>query len=261
MNALYKFYNYWSLVNTQAKLSLKAEASRLYLSYLWWLIEPVLFVLVFYFVFEMLLGYGREDYLLFLMCGKIPFLWFSKSVTSASNSIVQNRGLIGQVDISKAVFPYISVQESLYKQLVVFIVLLLIVISYGYPLTWNWVWLIPVISVQYLLILLCSLMGALLVSYIQDFRLIIALAITFLMFSSGIFWDVNTVSPSIKTYVLIFNPLAYLIDAYRQVLMYQSVYSLNHMAGLAGSLLFLIVCMHLIFSKLSRKIAGQVLSV
>ena len=151
-----KLLSLFSLVNTQAKLSLKSEASRFVLSYLWWVIEPLLFVVVFYVVFEVLLNRGRADFLVFLMCGKIPFLWFSKSVTSASNSITQNRGLINQVDIPKALFPYASVQESLYKQWVVFLVLFSIVILNGFPPDPIWFWLLPVILVQYGLILVCS---------------------------------------------------------------------------------------------------------
>lgn len=106
---------FFSLVNTQAKMNLKAEASRFILSYLWWIVEPLLFVAVFYLVFDVLLKSGRGDFMLFLVCGKIPFLWFSKSVTAASNSIVQNQGLLHQVDMPKSLFPYVAVQEALYS--------------------------------------------------------------------------------------------------------------------------------------------------
>lgn len=43
---------FFELVDIQARMSLKAEASKLYLSYLWWILEPILYVLVFYFVFD-----------------------------------------------------------------------------------------------------------------------------------------------------------------------------------------------------------------
>ena len=43
------------LVDTLARLHLKGEASRYLLGYLWWLLEPMLYVAVFYIVFEKLL--------------------------------------------------------------------------------------------------------------------------------------------------------------------------------------------------------------
>src|SRR5690606_35730464 len=89
-----KILDFFILVDTKAKMSLKAETSKLYLSFLWWILEPILFVLVFYFVFSALLGNRQENFLLFLMCAKIPYMWFSKSVTSASGSIVGNSGII-----------------------------------------------------------------------------------------------------------------------------------------------------------------------
>lgn len=248
-------------MNVQAKMSLKAEASRLYLSYFWWILEPLLFVLVFYFVFEVMLNLGRENFLLFLVCGKIPFLWFNKSVISASNSIVQNKGLIAQVDIPKALFPYISIQESLYKQWVVFLVMFGVVVAYGYLPELNWLWLIPLMAVQYGLIILCSLLGAFMVSFIGDFRMLIAMGMMALMFVSGIFWDINTIpDPQIREWVLTYNPLAFLIDGYRQVLMEQSIYSLEHLGWLASIVLAGVVLMHLLLHKTSRMIAAKALN-
>jgi len=254
-------YHFFSLVNTQARMGLKAEASRFILSYLWWVIEPLLFVLVFYFVFEVLLKTGREDFLLFLFCGKIPFLWFSKSVTAASNSIVQNRGLINQIDMSKALFPYVSVHEALYKQWVVFLVLFGMVLFKGYYPTFNWLWLLPLILVQYGLILVCSMIGALCVSFVGDFRMLINMGMMFLMFSSGVFWDINRISSNqMRDLILTWNPVAFLIDAYRQVLMYEGIYDVSRLFGLAGVVCVSLVIMHLVLHKNSKLIAEKVVN-
>jgi len=253
--------HFFSLVNTQARMALKAEASKFILSYLWWVIEPLLFVLIFYLVFEVFLDRGRDDFLLFLVCGKIPYLWFSKSVTSASISIVQNRGLINQVEMPKALFPYASVQEAMYKQWVVFLVLFGVVTFYGFRPELNWFWLVPVVVVQYALILACSLLGALCVSFFGDFRMVINMGMLFLMFSSGIFWDVNDIAdPATRDLLLTCNPLAFLIDAYRQVLMGRTVYDLEHMAILAGVIGFVLIVMHVVLHKMSRIIAARVVN-
>jgi len=114
---------FWMLADEMARMSLKADASRLYLGYLWWVLEPLLYVGVFYVVFEVLLENRRADFLSFLMCGKLTFVRFSKSVVHASRNIVPAKGLIGKIDLPKALFPMASVQESLYKQLAVFALL------------------------------------------------------------------------------------------------------------------------------------------
>jgi len=254
-------FRFFSLVDTQARMTLKAEASRFILSYLWWVIEPILFVITFYLVFDILLESGRVDFLLFLVCGKIPYLWFSKSVTSASNSIILNKGLINQIDLPKSLFPYVSVHEALYKQWVVFLVLFAVVIFYGYWPELNWFWLLPVMLVQYGLILVCSLLGALCVSFVGDFRLIINMGMLFLMFASGIFWDVNAIAdPVTRDLVLTCNPLAFLIDAYRKVLMGRSLYDLEHMALLGVVVLISLFVMHYVMHKTSKIIAAKVIN-
>lgn len=256
-----RLFHFFSLVDLQARMRLKAEASRLYLSYLWWVIEPLLFISVFYLVWEVLLPSGRENFIFFLVCGKIPFLWFSKSVQSASVSIVQNRGLIHQIDIPKSLFPYVAIQEALYKQWVVFLLLFSITIFYGNLPEWNWLWLLPLMCVQYGLIVLCSLIGAFLVSFVLDFRMLIGLGMMLLMFVSGVFWDVNSISNSnMRELVLNYNPIAFLIDAYRQILMEQRMYDLDHLIRLGGAVLLGLILIHIIFHKCSKVLAERVIN-
>jgi len=102
-------------------------------------------------------------------------MWFSKSAQEASNSIVHNIGLIGQIDMPKSLFPYVAIHEALYKQWVVFLVLFAFVVANGHSPEINWLWLIPVMIVQYGLITLCSLIGALSVCYFRDMRMLISM--------------------------------------------------------------------------------------
>jgi lipopolysaccharide transport system permease protein len=117
------FLQYLTLIDTQARMGLKADASKNFLGYFWWILEPLLYVGVFYVVFNIILDSRRADFLGFLMVGKLAFIWFSKTVNQASNSIVSNRGLIGKIDAPKTLFPMAVVQESIYRQLAVFVLL------------------------------------------------------------------------------------------------------------------------------------------
>lgn len=211
-------------------MALRAEASRFFLGYIWWVLEPLLYVGVFYVVFNVILDSRRADFLAFLMCGKLAFIWFSKSVSQASGSIIASQGLIGKVNVPKTLFPMALVQQGVYKQAAVFLLLFAMLIADGYSVTLGWLWLIPVVAVNYLLIVACSFIGAYLVCLMRDFSLVINLAMTFLLFTSGIFWDVRDLGDPAKTdLILALNPLAFMLDAYRQVLMYQSVPDFFHL--------------------------------
>lgn len=203
-----------------ARFALVADARRYFLGYLWWVLEPLLYVAVFYFVFGQLLGTRQPDYLTFLIVGKLAFIWFSKSLNQASNSIILNRGLIAQRNLPKALFPLAVVHEGLYKQIAVFILMLSMVLLDGYGVNQVWLWLLPVILAQYLLITACALAAALIVCVQRDFVMVINLGVVFMLFVSGVFWDIDAISdPWLADLLLIANPLAFLLEAYRQILM------------------------------------------
>jgi len=228
-------------------MALQAGASRYHLGFLWWILEPLLWVAVFYVVFEIILKSERADFLVFLMCGKLAFIWFSKAVTQASNSIVANRGLIAKVDIPKSLFPMAVVQESLYRQFVVFALLFCSLWVAGYGVSMAWFWLVPLLLVNYLMIVACALVGACLVCVIRDFSMVIPLGMTFLLFTSGIFWDVRDLAnPELTSLVLAVNPVAFILDAYRQILMYQSAPDALHLILIGfGSMLIAVFMFHL----------------
>jgi lipopolysaccharide transport system permease protein len=239
---------------------MKAEASKLYLSHLWWVIEPLLFVYAFYFVFRILLQNQQEDFLLFLLCAKIPYMWFSKSVTNASGSIIANGGIISQLDISKAIFPYSSIQLSLYKEIPVFVVLVCIAISYGYFPDLQWLWLLPLFVLEYVLIVAFGMLTAFTVCYVNDARMIISMGMLFLMFASGIFFDISIIAEPMRTYLLVLNPVAFLCDGFRTILMNKGMYSLQHLSYLMVLSLALLVVVHVVYLRLSKAIAARVVS-
>ena len=203
-----------------ARLSLKADAQRYFFGYLWWILEPLLWVGVFYLVFEVLLGTGRADFLVFLAVGKLTFIWFSKSVSQSANSLLGSRGLIGKMDAPKWLFPLAICHEGLYKQVAVFALLIVMLLYKGYAPSAAWLWLVPLAITQYLLIVGCGMLAALLVCVRQDFQLLVQLGMVFLLFMLGIFWDIDSIgNAALRESLLLVNPMASLIDMYRSVLM------------------------------------------
>lgn len=247
---------FWVLVDEMARMSLKADASRFCFGYLWWILEPLLYVGVFYVVFNVLLGSKKEDFLVFLMCGKLTFVWFSKSVVHASRTIVSSKGLIGNIDLPKTLFPLVAIQEGLYRQAAVFALLFAFLVYSGYPVTSNWLWLGPVLLVNYVVIVAASLAGAFLVCLVFDFTVIIALTMIFLLFTSGIFWDVRALpDPQMTEWVLALNPLAFIVDAYRQVLMVGARPDVGHLGTIGGLALLSIASLRALYTRTSQFLA------
>lgn len=258
------FAQYYRLMDIQARMQLRADASKLALGYLWWFLEPLLWVGVFYVVFNLILESDRRqglDFLLFLSCGKFAFLWFSKTVIQASNSIIVNTSLVGKINVPKTLFPMAAVQESLYRQGAVYALLVVIVVGCGYPVTAHWLWLLPLSLVYYLLIVACSFIGAYLVCLVRDFGKFIPLGMTFLLFTSGIFWDVRAIQDVDKAALILqVNPLAFMVDAHRQAMLYQSGPDLAHLLAIGAGSAVVAVVMAWLMQRQSQFLALRVLS-
>ena len=85
-----------SIVWEKSKLNLKSEAAINYLSYTWWIIEPVIHMLCYYLVFELLLNRGGPGFVYFLLTGLVPWLWFAKTINQGSNSLIGGSNLMGK---------------------------------------------------------------------------------------------------------------------------------------------------------------------
>jgi lipopolysaccharide transport system permease protein len=255
---------YYRLIDMQARMLLKADASKFKLGYLWWFLEPLLWVAVFYLVFNVILnseGRSGSEFLLFLACGKFAFIWFSKTVTQASNAIIANKSLISKINVPKSMFPMASVQESIYRQASVYLCLFVMLIAFGSPASVNWLWLLPVLFVNYLFIVASSLVCSYLVCLVRDFSRVIPLGMMFLLFTSGIFWDVHDIgSPEKTELILMLNPLAFLLDANMQILLYNNAPDMVHLFYISlGSIVSILIMLGLMRKK-SQFLALKVLT-
>ena len=138
----------FDLIWTKSRLNLKSEANQNYLRYVWWLLDPLLYMTVFYVVFGLLLQRGGEDYLVYLLTGLVPFQWFAKTTQLASGSILGGRGLMNQVNIPPIFFPLVMVTQTAGKQMMIFGMLIVFLLSYGIEPSFCWLGLIPVLLVQ-----------------------------------------------------------------------------------------------------------------
>ena len=242
-------------------MRIKGEARQYFLGYLWWLLEPMLYVAVFYFVFFTLLNSRQPDFLQFLMVGKLTFIWFSKSINQAANCIEINKGLVAQLRIPQALFPIATVIEGAYRQSVVFGFLLVFLLLSDYPLTPAWIWLMPVMLLNVILITGCAMAAALLVCWQRDFRLLIQLGTVFMLFVSGIFWDINTIqNTELVTWLMRLNPMAALIDAYRQILLHGLAPDAHMMLWAMSEAVLLLTAMALCFQRFQFWMARRVIS-
>jgi len=205
-----------ALIWTKAIFNLRSEVHRNYLSYGWWVLEPVLHMGVYYLVFGILLSRGGENYPAFLLTGLVPWMWFLKSVASSSNSIISGQNLMIQVGIPSIFFPLVNLLQATLKQIPVFIILLGFLILQGFTPGLHWWALIPVFIVQALVTITIATTVAAIIPFVRDLSNLVPTGLTFLMFLSGIFYDYHMIPPYWQE-VFLLNPMAFLLKCYREI--------------------------------------------
>lgn len=233
------------LYKTYAEL--KSEAQRTYVGLLWWVLEPVLFMAIFYFVFAVLFQRGGEHFVPFLLIGLVVWHWFQATVAQCSTIIVVNRPLIQQVFVPKSVFPAVVLLTNTIKFVIVFLLLVGFLIIYGYTPVWAWLQSIAVLAATLMLIAAISYLAAAVTPMIPDLRILIENAMRGLMFLSGIFYDIDAMDEPFRSWLYL-NPLAAIISELRGVLMHDELLDWWTLLPVAAASLVLLLAGMLIIS-------------
>jgi lipopolysaccharide transport system permease protein len=208
------------LILYKSYADLRAEAERSYLGFIWWLLEPVLYLGAFYVLFVLILQRSSgPDFVPFFLCGSVVWKWFDSAIRGGSHAISANNGLFQQVYVPKYVFPLISVIGSTARFVPVFLVFVLFLLVYGVSIKVTWLAAPVVMFTEFCLLTALAMMVGAVTPFLPDLRVIIENGMMLLFFLSGVFFDINTVaSERVRSYLFL-NPMAVVIDEYRNLLL------------------------------------------
>jgi lipopolysaccharide transport system permease protein len=201
-----------------AYAELKAESARSYLGFLWWLLEPAMFMAVFYVVFGLVLNNGGPDYIPFLLIGLTFWQWFKSCVSHGGHAIWLNIPLMRQVKLPVLLFPLSAVLSDTVKFLFIFVVLLLILWVSGYGPWWGYLALPLVFGVELLLAAAFALIAAAIVPFVPDVRFVIENALMALMFVSGVVFAFDGLPDPYRSWMAL-NPMVGILESARDILM------------------------------------------
>lgn len=205
------------VIRYQVLAELRAEMDRAYFGLIWWVAEPILYMAVFYVVFSLLFDRGGPDFVPFLLCGLVAWRWFDASIRTGANSILLNGSLMNQVYLPKLIFPLVTVLANTIKFIIILVLLLAFLMLYGLEPSASWVALPVLIAVQFMVVAVGASFLALLVPFFPDLNILINNAMTLLLFVSGVFFSIKDLPSNAQT-IFYLNPMAVLIEAYREVL-------------------------------------------
>lgn len=232
---------------------LKAEHRNSYLGYFWWLLDPLLSAVVYYFLVAIVLGHGGELYGLYLIIGLIAWRWTSSVVNNSSRAILSYRSIINQVYLPKAIFPMARTISQLVHFLFGLVVIAIVLVLYRMIPGIQLIYIPLIISIQTLMMLSISLLIAYSCVFVRDIDNIISHFIRIWFYATPIIWEGDRL-PEGYRWVTEINPMAVIMQAYRDVLMYHT--HPNLLSLLIIGLVSLLLCLALLmfYSKNEHKI-------
>lgn len=220
--------NYKEILLYGVYSDLRTEVARRFLGFLWWVIDPVLYMAAFYVVFALALRQGGEDYAPFLLIGMVVWKWFDSTARQASVSIVGNAGLIQQIYIPKSLLVLIQIFSNAFKFAIVLGLLLVFLLAIGKRPSLHWLALLPVILTQLYLVTAVGLLLAGIIPLAQDFKQVVDNLLMVMMFLSGIFFTAERMPDSLR-FAFELNPMVVLIQAFRSILLHNQWPDFSHL--------------------------------
>ena len=201
-----------------AYAELKSESSRSYLGFIWWMLEPAMFMAVFYLVFGLMMNSGGPDYVPFLLIGLTCWQWLKSCISHGSHAIWLNIPLMRQVRLPILLFPLTAVLSDTVKFAFILVVLMVILWVSGYGPWWGYLALPLVFGVELLLACACALIAAAVVPFVPDIRFVIENALMAMMFVSGVVFSLTSLPEPYQTWMS-YNPVVGILEAARDILM------------------------------------------
>ena len=191
---------------------------------IWQLITPLLNAAIYFVIFGILLGTskGIENFTAFLVTGVFVFNFMQVTVTAASASIPKNDRLIKAMHFPKMVLPLATVVQQIQQYAVSLVVLLVIVVVTGEPVTLMWITLPLVLAMQILFTTGFALILARWGARSSDINQLLPFFTRTWRYVSGVFFSITVFTasmPNAVETVLLLNPGAVYIDLVRDSLM------------------------------------------
>jgi ABC-2 type transport system permease protein len=212
---------YRELLANFTRKELKVKYKNSALGFVWSLLNPALYLVVFYVVFQYILQVKIPFFAIFLLAGLLPWNLFSAGLGGATGSIVSNAGLVGKVWFPREILPLASIGAALVHFFLQLIVLFAALLVFRYQPGWGYLWL--VIPALFTLLVFAAALGIALSAvnvYLRDTSHLLELVLLAWFWMTPIVYYYEQVASRINAAIPLFllNPVTPVVIAFQRAI-------------------------------------------
>jgi lipopolysaccharide transport system permease protein len=209
---------YWrDLLRELVARDIKVRYKGSVLGVAWSLVNPLLQMMVFYFLFRLVLRFNIPRYSSFVLSGVLAWGWFQSSLSQAAGVITASRDLVKRPGFRPAILPVTTVTTYFIDFSLSLPILILFLILEGGSFHPTMFALPLVIMCQFMLTLGLAYWISMANVFFRDTQQLLGVALRLLFYLSPIFYDAKVIPAPYMTWYRL-NPMVHLLEAYRAVL-------------------------------------------
>lgn len=251
-----EIYKYRELLKTNIKKEIRGKYKGSWLGVLWTFLNPLLMLVVYSFVFPYILRVDVENYTMFMMIALVPWTFFTTAIQTGCGCVVANGNILKKVYFPREIVPMSVVISALINFLITCIIMFLFIIFTGLGFSKYLLFFPVIVLIETIIILGFTFLLSAITVFVRDVDHFVSIFLMLAFYITPIVYTPDLLPAKFK-WVLKANPMASIINSFREILYYKTLPDLSTLAYLAtGGILFAVVT-YLLFKKLEKKFVEE----
>lgn len=250
-------FEYRELIKNLVISDLKIKYANSILGFAWSMLNPLMMMIILYFVFSNVFKNNQDNFVLYLLIGILSWRFFSLVTVSALKSIVMNPSMVKKIYVPREALTLSAVLSGLISSFLEFTVLLPLLIFFGVGVSMAIVF-FPVIHIVYFMMIYgLALILASLYVYFRDLNQIWEVIIQLGFYLSPIVYPLSLVPDRFLGFYLL-NPITRVIIMYRDIFFKGVIPDLFDFLVILAFGAALMAAGTMVFRRLSRRFAEEI---
>ncbi|MEG1008498.1 MAG: ABC transporter permease [Clostridia bacterium] len=252
-----EIYNYRYMLYTLVKQDINGRYKGSFLGFLWTLLNPLLMLIVYSFVFQFIFKTGIENYSIYLFICLMPWNTFANSIASGTTCVSNNASILKKVYFPREILPLAVVISNTIQYFFSAVIIFIAIIVSGVGLSWFALFLPLIVLIQALftfgIVMILSAANV----YIRDVQYIMNPIMMIWMYACPILYSITMVPARfLELYKL--NPMVSIMQEYQNILYSKTMPNFTNLGIVFLVSIIIFIIGYILFNKLQRRFAEEV---